>query len=67
MCPPTTQTLFMTSQRLAIVTVLVLAALNAYVDLLHVRQTHKVAVARPPPLSHYSKNRLTLPDHRCLT
>ena len=45
----------MTSQRTSILVVIVLAALNAYVDLLHVRETHRVAVARPPPLSHYSK------------
>ncbi|PIL34537.1 hypothetical protein GSI_03315 [Ganoderma sinense ZZ0214-1] len=44
----------MTSQHIPILILLVLAALNAYVDLLHVRETRRVAVARPPPLNHYS-------------
>ncbi|KAI0668226.1 hypothetical protein C8Q78DRAFT_1081611 [Trametes maxima] len=34
--------------------VAVLAALNAYLDVLHVRATRRTAVTRLPPLKHYS-------------
>ncbi|TBU54272.1 hypothetical protein BD310DRAFT_936371, partial [Dichomitus squalens] len=44
----------MTSSRLAVAILLILGALNAYLDLLHVRATRRMAVARPPPLEHYS-------------
>ncbi|TFK86958.1 hypothetical protein K466DRAFT_523266 [Polyporus arcularius HHB13444] len=44
----------MSSPRLALLAVVVLAALNAYVDLLQVRATHRTAISRPPPLRLYS-------------
>ncbi|KAI0370738.1 hypothetical protein BV20DRAFT_966248 [Pilatotrama ljubarskyi] len=34
--------------------VFLLAALNAYLDVLHVRATHRTAIARPPPPERYS-------------
>ncbi|KAI0354432.1 hypothetical protein OH77DRAFT_501875 [Trametes cingulata] len=34
--------------------VVLLAALNAYLDVLHVRATQRAAIARPPPTEHYT-------------
>ena len=44
----------MSSHRLALVAALVLGVLNVYVDYLHVRATQRAAIARAPPLTHYS-------------
>ena len=45
----------MSSRALAILALVVLGALNVWIDLLHVRETHRAALKRPPPLSHYSE------------
>ncbi|KAH9915554.1 uncharacterized protein BXZ73DRAFT_92588 [Epithele typhae] len=44
----------MSSRPLAFVAVVVLALLNAWIDVLHVRATHRAASKRSPPLSHYT-------------
>ncbi|KAH9850978.1 hypothetical protein C2E23DRAFT_733892 [Lenzites betulinus] len=60
----------MLSRRATYVLVAILAAMNAYVNLLHVQATQRAAIARPPPPSRYSfidedyTPRLPLPSAR---
>ena len=45
----------MSARHLAFVSIVLLGVLNAWVDILHVRETSRVALTRPPPLDHYSE------------
>ncbi|KAJ3013526.1 hypothetical protein NUW54_g1571 [Trametes sanguinea] len=44
----------MFSRSVAYILIAILAALNAYLNIIHVREARRAAITRPPPVDHYT-------------